>query len=169
MKYFIHPTAEVSKKAVIGNGTKIWHFVQVRENAQIGKNCILGKSVYIDSGVKIGNLVKIQNGVSVYHGVIIEDGVFVGPGVCFTNDKYPRAIDQKGRLKKDDQWEVSITIVKQGASIGANATILPGVTIGKYALIGAGAVVTKNISDFSLAYGNPAKIMGKVDKSGRKR
>mgnify|MGYP001616440312 CR=1 FL=1 len=128
----------------------------------------MGKDVYIDFGVKIGNNVKIQNGVSVYHGVIIEDGIFIGPHVCFTNDKYPRAIDEKGNLKNVEDWTVSRTLIKKGASIGANSTILPGVTIGKYVMVGAGSVVTKNLPDHSLAFGNPAKIQGKVDKFGNK-
>lgn len=162
----IHPTAEVSDKAKIGSGTSIWNWVQVREGCVIGKNCIISKSVYIDADVVIGSNVKIQNNVSVYHGVKIEDGVFVGPHVCFTNDKNPRAINEDGSLKKGDDWRVTPIIVKKGSSIGANSTILPGVTIGKYALIGAGSVVTKNVPSFALVYGNPAKIHGKVDKSG---
>jgi acetyltransferase-like isoleucine patch superfamily enzyme len=165
---FIHETAQVSDKADIGKGTKIWNWVQVRENTKIGKNCILSKSVYIDFDVKIGNNVKIQNNVSVYHGVNIEDGVFIGPHVCFTNDKNPRAINPDGTLKSGDDWEVSEIKIKKGAAIGANSTILPGVTVGRFALVGAGSVVTKNIPDFALVYGNPAKIAGYVCKCGKK-
>lgn len=166
MDYSKHPTAEISDKAEIGKNTKIWHYVQIRENVHIGENCILGKGVYVDFGVKIGNNVKIQNGVDVFHGVTIEDGVFVGPHVCFTNDKNPRAIDEHGELKGNDDWKVEETVVKKGASIGANSTILPGITIGEYAMIGSGSVVTKDVPDNCLVYGNPARIHGSVDKKG---
>lgn len=165
---FIHPTADVSAKAKLGEGTKVWNWAQIRENADIGRNCIISKSVYIDFGVKIGDNVKIQNNVSVYHGVTIERGVFLGPHVCFTNDKIPRAVNPDFSLKSADDWVVCPTLVKEGAAIGANSTILPGVTIGRFALIGAGSVVTKDIPDFGLAYGNPAKVVGRVDAHGRK-
>lgn len=164
----IHQTAEVSDKAIIGEGTSIWNQVQIRENSKIGKNCILSKNVYIDFDVIIGDNVKIQNNVSVYHGVTIEDGVFVGPHVCFTNDKIPRAINPDGSLKKATDWKVSKVLVKRGAALGANSTILPGVTIGEFALIGAGSVVTKDIPDFGLAYGNPARLAGFVCHCGNK-
>jgi UDP-2-acetamido-3-amino-2,3-dideoxy-glucuronate N-acetyltransferase len=168
MGIFIHNSANVSDKAKIGKDTKIWNWVQVRENASIGNNSIISKGVYIDFGVKIGNNVKIQNNVSVYHGVTIEDGVFIGPHVCFTNDKIPRAINPDGKLKDNSDWKVSPIIVKEGASIGANSVILPGVIIGRFALIGSGSVVTKDIPDFALAYGNPAIIVGIVCKCGNK-
>jgi UDP-2-acetamido-3-amino-2,3-dideoxy-glucuronate N-acetyltransferase len=163
----IHPSADVSSKAIIGNNVMIWNNAQVRENAQIGENSILSKNVYIDFGVKIGKNCKIQNNVSVYHGVSIEDGVFVGPHVCFTNDKNPRAINPDFTMKNSSDWKISEITVKRGASIGANSTILPGVRIGKFAMIGAGSVVTKDIPDFSLAYGNPATVKGKVDEGGK--
>jgi|SRR3989338_7375243 len=166
MNYFSHPTAEISPGSKIGKNTKIWHYSQIRQGVSIGKNCILGKAVYVDFDVRIGNNVKIQNRASVYHGTTIEDGVFIGPHVIFTNDKNPRAIDQKGKLKTDNDWKVGKTLVKNGASIGAGSIILPDITIGKYALIGAGSVVTKNIPDYALVYGNPARVHGKVDKSG---
>ena len=164
----IHPTAEVSEKAKIGENTKIWHHSQVRENSKIGSNCILGKNVYIDINVIIGNNVKIQNNVSVYDGVIIEDGVQVGPHACFTNDKFPRAINPDGQLKGGSDWEIDKTIVKYGASIGAHSVIVCGTTIGKFALVGAGSVVTKNVPDHALVYGNPAKIQGYVCLCGHK-
>jgi UDP-2-acetamido-3-amino-2,3-dideoxy-glucuronate N-acetyltransferase len=168
----IHKTADVSKDAQIGENTSVWNQSQVRENAIIGNNCVLSKNVYICSGVKIGNNVKIQNNVSVYQGVTIEDGVFVGPHVCFTNDKTPRAINPDGTLKtgsgNPDDWEISKTIVKYGASIGANSTIVCGVNVGRFALIGAGSVVTKDVKDNALVYGNPAVNHGFVCDCGEK-
>jgi len=163
----IHQTAEVSPKAKIGDNVKIWNHAQVRENATIGDNTIIGKNVYIDSGVSIGKNCKIQNNVSVFHGVTIEDGVFIGPHVCFTNDKYPRAINPDLTIKSASDWEISKTLIKEGAAIGANSTILPGVTIGKFALIGSGSVVTKDVDDYTVVFGNPAKKYGFVCKCGK--
>ena len=165
---YIHPTSDVSQQAVIGEGTKIWQHCQVRENANIGKNCILSKGVYIDSDVKIGDNVKIQNGISIYHGVTLEDGVFCGPHCVFTNDKFPRSINPDGSLKSASDWVVSETLVKTGASIGAHATIVCGVTIGKWAMIGAGSVVTKDVPDHGLVLGNPARLSGFVCHCGHK-
>jgi UDP-2-acetamido-3-amino-2,3-dideoxy-glucuronate N-acetyltransferase len=162
----IHPTAQVHETARIGKGVRIWNWVQVREGCEIGENSILSKSVYLDFGVKVGRNVKIQNNVSVYHGVTIEDGVFVGPHVCFTNDKVPRAINPNGSLKAEEDWQVSTTVVKYGSAIGANSTILPGVSIGRFAMVGAGSVVTKNVPDFGLAIGNPARLVGYVCECG---
>lgn len=160
MNYFRHPTAEVDEKAQIGNNTKIWNHVQVRENAVIGENCIISKGVYIDFDVVMGSNVKVQNGVNIYHGVTIEDDVFLGPSMTFTNDLYPRAFDQ--------DWTVVPTLVKRGASIGANATIVCGVTIGEYAMVGAGSVVVEDVEPFSLVVGNPAKRIGYVCKCGNR-
>jgi UDP-2-acetamido-3-amino-2,3-dideoxy-glucuronate N-acetyltransferase len=157
---FIHPTASVHPKAVIGRGTRAWINVQVREDAQIGRDCILSKDVYVDHGVTIGDRCKIQNGVSIYHGVTIGDDVFVGPNACFTNDRVPRAFNS--------EWTVSPTLVSSGASIGANATIVCGIAIGEYAMIGAGAVVTRDVEPYSLVLGNPARVVGRVDKMGNR-
>lgn len=157
---YIHPTAEVSNQSVIGNGTKIWNQAQVREGAIIGETCIISKNVYIDENVVIGSRVKIQNNVNVYHGVTIEDDVFLGPSMTFTNDMFPRA------FSKD--WEVAETFVKKGASIGANSTIRCGITIGEFAMVGAGSVVTKDIPPHALYVGNPAYQIGWVCQCGRK-
>jgi acetyltransferase-like isoleucine patch superfamily enzyme len=164
----IHPSAEVSDLAEIGPGTRIWNHCQVRENARLGQNCILSKDVYVDSGVQIGNNVKIQNGISVYHGVTLEDGVFCGPHMVFTNDRYPRAINPDGSLKSADDWVLGETRVKTGAAIGAGAIIVCGVTIGRWALIGSGAVVTRDVPDYGLVYGNPARLRGFVSPHGVK-
>ena len=155
----IHESAYVEENVKIGDGTNIWHFVQIRKNAKIGKNCIIGKGVYVGLNVEIGDNCKIQNFATIYKGVTIGKDVFIGPHVCFTNDIHPRAfLWDESRLVK--------TLVKDGASIGANATIIAGVTIGKYAMIGAGSVVTKDVPDYSLVVGNPGKIVGSVDKNG---
>ena len=166
--YFVHPTADVSPQAHVGQGAKIWQHCQVREGVVLGRNCILSKGVYIDSGVQVGNNVKIQNGISVYHGVTLEDGVFCGPHCVFTNDRQPRAVNPDGSLKSTDDWVVSETLVQAGASIGAHATIVCGVTIGRWAMIGAGAVVTRTVPDYGLVYGNPARLQGFVCPCGEK-
>jgi len=159
---YIDKTAIVSESAFIGRNCKIWHFSHIRDNAVLGDDCIVGDFVYIDCNVKIGSKVKIQNSALIYHGVEIEDGVFVGPGVVFTNDKYPRAINPVGELATDQDWIVSKTKVCYGASLGANCTILPGVTVGSYALVGSGSVVTKDVPEFTLVVGNPAKVIRQV-------
>ena len=168
MSVRIHPSSDVSAKATIGEGTQIWLFCQVRDNAKIGKGCIFGKGVYVDNDVVIGDNVKIQNNVSVYVGVTIEDGVFVGPHVCFTNDKVPRAVNTDLTLKSADDWKVTPTRVKTGAALGANATIVCGVTIGKWAMVAAGSVVTKDVADHSLVVGNPARFVGWVCSCGER-
>jgi len=165
--FFIHQTADVSPQAVIGESVKIWAFSQVREGVSIGPECILGKNVYIDFDVKIGARCKIQNNCSLYHGLTVEEGVFIGPHVVFTNDKTPRAITKDGQLKTNDDWQVGQSLVKYGASIGAHCVVLPGVTIGRFAMVGAGSVVTKDVPDFALVYGNPARIHGSVDEEGK--
>jgi acetyltransferase-like isoleucine patch superfamily enzyme len=154
----IHETAEISKNVKIGDGTKIWHHSQIRENSIIGKDCIIGKGVYIDHSVSIGNNVKIQNYVSVYNGVIIEDDVLLAPNCTFTNDLYPRSFNQ--------DWKITPTRIQQGASIGANSTILCGITIGTYSMIGIGSIVTSDTLPHSLMVGNPARLKNFVCRCG---
>ncbi|MGD0781144.1 MAG: acyltransferase [Dehalococcoidales bacterium] len=166
MPVWIHPTAEVSNNAKIGEGTSVWHHAQVREGVKIGKNCIIGKGVYVDADVPIGDNVKIENYVSVYHGVAIEDGVFVGPHVCFTNDMCPRAVNPDGSIKAAVDWILSKTLIKTGAAIGANSTIRCGITIGEWAMVGAGSVVTHDVPAHGLIYGNPARLHGFVCACG---
>lgn len=165
---FIHPTADVSPDAEIGAKTKVWAYAQIRERTSIGNECVISKNVYVDFDVRIGNRCKVQNNCSLYHGLTVEDGVFIGPHVVFANDKVPRAITKDGELKSTADWKVSPTTVRYGASIGAHSVILPGVTIGRFAMIGSGSVVTKDVPDFALVYGNPARVHGYVDEEGNK-
>lgn len=158
--FFVHSTSIIDENVIIGDGTKIWHFSHVQSGAKIGKNCSFGQSVNVSNNVVIGNNVKVQNNVSIYEGVELEDYVFCGPSCVFTNDLTPRAKYPKGRAgyKK--------TIVKEGASIGANATVVCGHTIGKWALIGAGAVVSSDVPDHALMLGVPARLRGWVCECG---
>ncbi len=160
MNYFKHPTALVGEKAVIGEGSRVWAFVNVMDGARIGANCNICDHCYIEGNVQIGNDVTIKNNVPVYDGVVIEDGVFVGPNATFVNDRYPRS--------RSADWKIERTIVRKGASIGANATVLCGVTIGEYAVVGAGSVVLKDVPQHTVVVGNPARQVGFVDKGGRR-
>lgn len=160
-KYFVHESSYVDENVEIGKETKIWHFSHIQTGSTIGKKCSIGQNVNIGNNVIIGNHVKIQNNVSVYEGVELQDYVFCGPSMVFTNIKVPRSeFPQRG----SEYYEK--TLVKKSASIGANATILCGVTIGEYSLIGSGAVITKDVPPFSLVVGNPGRIVGKLDKKG---
>jgi len=158
IKYFAHKKAIVESKN-IGEGTKIWAFCNILKGAKIGKNCNICDGCFVEGEVVVGNNVTVKNGVYLWNGITVENNVFIGPGAVFTNDKYPRS--------KNANYKKEKIVIKKGASIGANATILPGITIGEYSMIGAGAVVTKNIPNYKFVYGNPAKIMGKVDKNGK--
>ena len=157
-KYFIHDSSILDKNVVIGSGTKIWHWCHISKNSIIGKNCTLGQNVFIGENVKIGNNVKIQNNVSVYKGVEIKDDVFVGPSVVFTNVKKPRSFkNQKRNFLK--------TVVEKGSTVGANSTLICGIKLGKYSLVGAGSVVTKSVKNYQSVFGNPARPQGNVKKN----
>lgn len=156
---FIHPSAHIEDGVTIGEGTRIWHQGHIRGGAHIGAGCNLGKNVMVDSGVRIGSGVKIQNDVSVYHGVTIEDDVFVGPSAVFTNDRYPRAFNT--------EWEVVETVIRRGASIGANATLVCGIEVGEYAVIAAGSVVPKTVRAHEIVMGNPARHYAWACRCGR--
>lgn len=155
----VHETAIVEDGAGLGHGTRVWHHCHIRAGAQVGRDCTLGKNVFIDVGVVVGDRVKIQNNVSVYRGVTLEDEVFVGPSVVFTNDLFPRA--------SSADWQVIPTLVRHGASLGANATLVCGVEIGRWAMIAAGAVVTRDVAPHELVAGNPARRLGWVCRCGQ--
>lgn len=151
--YFVHPSSYVDEPAAVGAGTKIWHFSHVMKNSRIGERCNIGQNVVISSDVIIGNNVKIQNNVSIYTGCIVEDDVFCGPSMVFTNVVNPRS----HVVRRDEYKE---TLVRKGASLGANSTVVCGHTIGRYAFVGAGSVVTRDVPDYALVYGNPARVCG---------
>ncbi|OZV80979.1 N-acetyltransferase [Micromonospora echinospora] len=155
---FVHPSADVEEGARIGDGTKVWHLAHVRSTARIGGGCVIGRNVYVDSNVVIGDLCKVQNNVSVYQGVTLEDEVFVGPCAVFTNDFRPRA--------QNPDWQITPTVVRRGASIGANATLICGIEVGEYAMIAAGSVVTRDVAPYQLVAGNPARPKGWVNEKG---
>lgn len=161
--YFVHESSYIDEDVVIGEGTKIWHFCHVQKGAKIGKNCVLGQNVNVGTKVMIGDGVKIQNNVSVYEGVTLENAVFCGPSVVFTN-----IIDPRSKYPQVGTEFYKKTIVREGASLGANATIICEREIGRYAFVGAGAVVTKDVPDFALVVGNPAKIVGWVSEAGKR-
>jgi acetyltransferase-like isoleucine patch superfamily enzyme len=157
---YVHPTAEIHPSAKIGRGTKIWGQAHVRENAVIGCDCHISKDVYIDAGVRVGNRVKIQNGVSIYQGVVLEDDAFVGPQAAFTNDMMPRSFSE--------EWEVVPTFVRKGASVGANATIVCGVTLGPYSMVSAGSTVTTDAPPHGLVIGSPARLVAYICRRGHR-
>lgn len=162
MSFRVHPTAEVSDQATIGDGASIWHQAQVRERANVGEGCIIGKGVYIGADVSLGRNCKVQNYSCVYEGNTLEDGVFVGPEVVFTNDRYPRAINPDGSLKAASDWDLQGSTVRYGAAVGSRSVILPGLSIGRWSLIAAGSVVTKDVPDHAIVAGNPARQRGWV-------
>jgi UDP-2-acetamido-3-amino-2,3-dideoxy-glucuronate N-acetyltransferase len=161
-------SADVDESAVIGDGTKIWHLAQVRENAELGSGCIIGRGAYVGPGVVLGDNVKLQNYALVYEPARLEDGVFIGPAAVLTNDMYPRSVDVSGKLKRADDWHADGVLVREGASVGARAVIVPGRVIGRYALVAAGAVVTRDVPDFALVAGVPARRIGWVGRAGER-
>ena len=159
-------SADVDERAVIGDGTFVWHLAQVRENAVVGEECVLGRGAYVGPGVRVGNRCKIQNPALVYEPAVLEDGVFVGPGVVFTNDEFPRAVTPAGALKTADDWEAVAVVVREGAAIGARAVCVAPVTIGRWSLVAAGAVVAADVPDFALVAGVPARRVRWVGRAG---
>ena len=162
----VHASADLEPGVTVGPGTSIWHRAQVRTGARIGSECIIGRDAFVDEGVTLGNRVKIQNGALVYHGVEVEDGVFIGPGAILTNDRYPRAITSTGDLARADDWEVSPIALRYGCSIGAGAVVVAGVEVGRFATVGAGAVVTRSVPNHALVVGSPAHRIGWVCACG---
>jgi UDP-2-acetamido-3-amino-2,3-dideoxy-glucuronate N-acetyltransferase len=162
----IHPTADLESDVTVGPRTSIWHRAQVRTGACIGAECVIGRDAFIDEGVTLGNRVKIQNLALVYHGVTVEDGVFIGPNAILTNDRYPRAITAAGELARADDWIVSPITLRNGCSIGAGAVVVAGTDVGRFATVGAGSIVTRDVPDHALVVGSPARRIGWVCACG---
>lgn len=162
----IEPTADVDERAEIGEGTTVWHLAQVREDARIGRNCIIGRGAYVGPGVRLGDNVKLQNYALAYEPAVLEDGVFLGPAAVLTNDYFPRSVDVTGRLKRGDDWRAVAVHIREGASIGARAVCVAPVTIGRWAMVAAGAVVTRDVPDFGLVAGVPARLLKWVGRAG---
>jgi acetyltransferase-like isoleucine patch superfamily enzyme len=165
----IASTAVVAEDAIVGPATRVWHFAQIREGARIGAQCNVGKGVYVGAGVVVGDRCKIENNASLFEGLTVEDGVFIGPHVVFTNDRSPRATNPDGTLQTAADWTLERTTVRRGASIGASAVIIPGLDIGRYAMVGAGAVVTQDVPAHAVVVGNPARQVGWTCVCGRER
>ncbi|BBH68047.1 acetylglucosamine-1-phosphate uridylyltransferase [Actinoplanes sp. OR16] len=163
----IAPTADVDDRATIGEGTRIWHLAQVREDATLGSDCNVGRGAYVGPGVSIGDNCKLQNHALVYEPAVLADGVFIGPAAVLTNDEYPRAVTPDGRLKTGDDWHAVGVTIGEGAAIGARSVCIAPVSVGRWALVAAGAVVTKDVPDFALVVGVPAKRIGWVGRAGR--
>lgn len=164
----IQPTADVDPRASIGDGTQVWHLAQVREHAHVGAHCVLGRGAYVGPSVIVGQNCKLQNYSLVYEPALLEDGVFIGPGAVLTNDLHPRAITVDGGLKTEDDWNMVGVIVRRGAAVGARAVCVAPVTIGRWAMVAAGSVVTRDVPDFALVAGVPAKQIGWVGRAGVK-
>lgn len=164
----VEKTADVDDSATLGPGTRVWHLAQVRENARLGRYCIVGRGAYVGPGVIIGDHVKLQNYALVYEPARLEDGVFIGPAAVLTNDLYPRSVDVTGKLKRAADWHARGVLVRSGASLGARVVVVAGCTIGQWALVAAGAVVTRDVPDFALVAGTPARRIGWVGRAGER-
>jgi UDP-2-acetamido-3-amino-2,3-dideoxy-glucuronate N-acetyltransferase len=165
---WVEQTADVDARAVLGPGTTVWHLAQVRENARLGSGCIVGRGAYVGPGVLIGNNVKLQNYALVYEPAQLEDGVFIGPAAVLTNDLYPRSVDLAGKLKRPADWDATGVLVREGASLGARVVVVPGRVIGCWAMVAAGAVVTRDVPDFALVAGVPGRQIGWVGRAGQR-
>jgi UDP-2-acetamido-3-amino-2,3-dideoxy-glucuronate N-acetyltransferase len=162
----VHASAELEADVSVGARTSVWNRAVLRHGASLGSECIVGRDAFIDEGVRIGDRVKIQNGALVYHGVSVGNGVFIGPGAILTNDRFPRSITPTGELARGDDWTVSPIELRDGCSIGAGAVVVAGVAVGRFATVGAGAVVTRDVPDYALVAGNPARRLGWVCACG---
>ena len=162
----IHPTADLESNVSVGARSAIWHGAVVRTGASLGVDCVIGRTAFIDEGVHLGDRVKIQNGALLYHGTTVEDGVFIGPGAIVTNDRRPRAETPAGELARGDDWTVTPTVLRRGSSLGAGAIVVAGAHLGRHAMVGAGAVVTRPVPDHALVIGNPARLLGWVCACG---
>lgn len=166
MTAVVKDTAQVAESAVLGDGTTVWELAQVREDARLGTGCIVGRGAYVGTGVQIGDNVKLQNYALVYEPAVLGDGVFVGPAAVLTNDEFPRSVDPEGNLKRGADWKAVAVVVKEGASLGARSVCVAPVTIGRWALVAAGAVVTRDVPDYALVAGVPARRIGWVGEAG---
>lgn len=164
----VEKTADVDSRAALGPGTTVWHLAQIRENARLGSGCIIGRGAYVGPGVLIGDNVKLQNYALVYEPARLEDGVFIGPAAILTNDLYPRSVDPGGILKRAQDWDASGVVIREGASLGARVVVVPGRVIGRWAMVAAGAVVTRDVPDYALVAGTPARQIGWVGRAGER-